>query len=119
MTPLFKNKTYDKLKFVALVLLPAAAAAYFSLAGVWDLPEADKVVGTATVVDTFLGILLGLSTSKYNNTVNAPDGELVVEQVDGEKYLGLGIAKGSSVEALASKDEIRLTVVDKTLHLPE
>ena len=61
-----KNKTYDLLKWVALILLPALGALYFGLASIWGLPYGEEVVGTITVVDTFLGAILQISTNNYN-----------------------------------------------------
>lgn len=60
------NKTYDILKWVAQYLLPALATLYFAVAKIWGLPYGEEVVGTITAVDTFLGILLGISTANYN-----------------------------------------------------
>lgn len=59
------NRTYDILKWVAQILLPALGTLYFALATIWGLPAADKVVGTITAIDAFLGVLLGLSTAQY------------------------------------------------------
>ena len=64
------NKMYDVLKWVAMYLLPATGTLYFALAGIWNLPYGEQVVGTITAVDTFLGVLLGISTMKYNKTNN-------------------------------------------------
>ena len=60
------NKVYDILKFIAQVVLPALGTLYFALAGIWGWPMGEQVVGTITAIDTFLGVLLGISTSKYN-----------------------------------------------------
>lgn len=60
------NKTYDFLKWVAQILLPGIGTLYFALAGIWNLPLADQIVGTITAIDAFLGLLLGISTAKYN-----------------------------------------------------
>ncbi len=60
------NKTYDTLKWTAQYLLPAAGTLYFGLAGIWGLPCGEQVVGTITAVDTFLGVLLGISSAQYN-----------------------------------------------------
>jgi hypothetical protein len=60
------NKTYDVLKWIAMILLPAVATLYSALAGIWGLPFGEQIVGTIVAVDTFLGVLLGISTSKYN-----------------------------------------------------
>ena len=59
------NKTYDVLKWIALVVLPALGTLYFALAGIWNLPYAEQVVGTVTAVDTFLGVMLGVSAMHY------------------------------------------------------
>ena len=60
------DKLYDVLKWIAMILLPALGTLYFALAGIWGFPYAEQVVGTVTAVDTFLGVLLGISTSQYN-----------------------------------------------------
>lgn len=60
------NETYDALKWVAMYLLPALGTLYFALAGIWNLPYGEQVVGTITAIDTFLGVLLGLSNMQYN-----------------------------------------------------
>lgn len=60
------NRTYDILKFIAQILLPALGTLYFALASIWNLPYGEQVVGTISAVDAFLGALLGISTKKYN-----------------------------------------------------
>ena len=60
------NKTYDVLKWIAQFLLQAAGTLYFALAGIWGLPYGEQVVGTITAIDTFLGVLLGISSANYN-----------------------------------------------------
>ena len=60
------NETYDILKKIAQVWLPAIATLYFALARIWNLPFAEEIVGTITAVDAFLGALLGISTMLYN-----------------------------------------------------
>lgn len=60
------NKTYDIFKWIAQILLPGIGTLYFALAGIWNLPLAEQIVGTITALDTFLGLLLGISTAKYN-----------------------------------------------------
>lgn len=60
------NKTYDILKWVAQYFLPAIGTLYFALSGIWGLPYGEQIVGTVTAVDTFLGVILGISTAQYN-----------------------------------------------------
>ena len=63
------NKVYDVLKCIALYLRPAIGTLYFALAGIWNFPYGEQVVGTITAVDTFLGVILGISTAQYNKKV--------------------------------------------------
>ena len=60
------NKVYDVLKWIAMYLLPALGTLYFALAGIWGLPYGEQIVGTITAIDTFLGVILGISTTQYN-----------------------------------------------------
>ena len=63
------GKTYDKLKWVAQILLPALGALYFGLAKAWGFPYSTEIVGTITAIDAFLGAILGISTMQYNKTL--------------------------------------------------
>ena len=74
------NSTYDKLKYIAQIVLPALATLYFAVAGIWGLPYAEEVVGTITAVDAFLGAILMFSSNSYtpptDGTINIiPNGE--------------------------------------------
>ena len=65
MKSFLSNKQYDILKWIALVLLPALGTLYFGLAQIWGFPYGEQIVGTITVVDTFLGVILGISNAQY------------------------------------------------------
>ena len=60
------DKVYDVLKWIAQYLLPASATLYFALSNMWGVPYAEQVVGTISAIDTFLGVMLGISTIQYN-----------------------------------------------------
>ena len=60
------NKTYDVLKYITMIVLPAIATLYFALAQVWDFPYSEEIVATITAITTFLGTLLQISKSKYD-----------------------------------------------------
>ena len=66
------NKLYDALKWIAMYLLPALGTLYFALASIWGLPYGEQIVGTITAIDTFLGVILGISTAQYNKRVDKP-----------------------------------------------
>lgn len=59
------NKTYDILKWIAQIVLPALGTLYFALSEIWGFPCGAQIVGTITAVDAFLGALLGISTAQY------------------------------------------------------
>lgn len=71
MKDIFKmsDRVYDTLKFIALIVLPALGSLYFALAGIWGLPYGEQIVGTITAIDTFLGVILGISNANYNKAV--------------------------------------------------
>lgn len=60
------NKTYDVLKYICMVCLPALGTLYFALASIWGFPYGEQIVGTITAIDTFLGTLLMISNNQYN-----------------------------------------------------
>lgn len=59
------NKTYDIIKWLAQLVLPAVGTLYAALSGIWGFPYTEQVVGTILAVDTFLGALLGISSANY------------------------------------------------------
>ncbi|MGG5333730.1 phage holin [Enterococcus sp. AZ163] len=62
------NKTYDILKWVAMIVLPATAT-FVGVVGkafYWDYTDLAVVVITAFA--TLLGTILGVSAAKYNNS---------------------------------------------------
>ena len=63
------NKVYDILKYIAQIVLPATGTLYFALAGIWGFPYGEQIVGTITAVDTFLGVVIGISSTNYNKRI--------------------------------------------------
>ena len=60
------NQTYDILKYIALIVLPAISALYFGLAQIWGWPYGEEIVGSIAVIDTFLGAMLQISKDNYD-----------------------------------------------------
>jgi hypothetical protein len=60
------NKTYDILKWIAQYFLPAVGALYLALSKIWGFPNGEEVMGTVAAIDTFLGVMLGISSANYN-----------------------------------------------------
>ena len=61
------DKVYDILKFIAQIVLPALATFYLTLAGIWSLPYGEQISGTIMAIDTLLGAILMISSTKYNS----------------------------------------------------
>lgn len=60
-----KNETYDVLKWVAMLLLPALATLISALGNIWGLPWAPQVSDTIVAVNAALAMVLGISTINY------------------------------------------------------
>lgn len=77
---LLGNKIYDILSYIALIILPALATFYLTLAGLWNFPEPEKVAATIVAVDTLLGAMLKISKKSYDNSEERFDGDLKIGQ---------------------------------------
>lgn len=75
-------KLYDFLRWVALILLPALTALYVGVGSLWNFPAVTQVVGTMTVLDTVLGILLNQSSKNHAKDIVVGD-ILVQQDLDG------------------------------------
>lgn len=77
------SKTYDLLKWIITVVLPAFGALYITLANLWGLPAAEAVSGTAAALGTFGGVFLVYKSKAYFSFSERPtdltyDGEMVI-----------------------------------------
>jgi hypothetical protein len=99
------GKTYDILKFCAMVAFPALGTLYFALAGIWGLPAAEQVVGTIVAVDTFLGVILQISSARYKEE---HVGTIVVKEIGDKKVFSLEIDEDPN--DLENREEILFKV---------
>lgn len=106
---LITGKTYDALKYLAQVVLPALGTLYFALAGIWSLPSAQEIVGTIVAVDTFLGVVLHLSSTAYAKSDARFDGEINVSETPEKKEFSLDL-KDMHPEEIEKKDELTFKV---------
>lgn len=60
------NKLYDVLVRIVKYVLPALGSLYFGLSQIWGFPYGEEVVGTISLVATFLAVCLGISSYNYN-----------------------------------------------------
>lgn len=102
------GKTYDVLKNVAQIWLPAAGTLYVSLSQVWGFPAAEQISLTVLAVDTFLGVILGISSAVYNASDRKYDGTLTIQ--DGEDGSTLRLSSVDA-KALNTKNEVVFKIV--------
>lgn len=98
------NTAYNSIKWIALVFLPALGALYFGLGQLWDLPEVEKVVGSVTVVETFLGLLLRKAAGNYGSVNTIGDAIVKQDPVTGEA-VGLSFVVDGSVRPAILEDK--------------
>lgn len=65
------NKTYDVLKYIAQIVLPAIGTLYAALAGIWGFPYGEQIVGSIVAIDTALGTILDISSTKYKKNLES------------------------------------------------
>lgn len=101
------GKLYDYLKWLAQVVFPGVGTLYVALAGLWGLPSALEVSGTILAVDTFLGLLLGISQINYAKATGA--GSIIVTDTGGKMMYNLQLE--DDPETLKDMEEVRFKVV--------
>lgn len=69
------NKTYDILKYVTLLIMPALATFVNGVGIVWGIPYTNEITATITAFGVFLGAALGISSKNYEPETH---GNLVV-----------------------------------------
>lgn len=59
------NKVYDVLKWLCIIVFPALAWGYDSLAPLWNLPFPDKIPQTINIIAFVVGCIIGVSSLNY------------------------------------------------------
>jgi hypothetical protein len=70
---LIKNKTYDVLKALATIILPAIATLYIALASIWGFGLANEVNATIEAIICFINALLGLFIAQSSKAYHKGD----------------------------------------------
>lgn len=60
-----KNSTYDTLKYIVTIALPATEALWLTLGKIWNFPYVVEIGATIAAITVFLGALLGISNEQY------------------------------------------------------
>jgi hypothetical protein len=111
---LISNGTYDLLKKVVTIVLPAFATLYAALSQAWGFPNSEAVVATCAAVATFGGVLLSVSTKSWNKSEAKYDGEITITGVDeitGHPDLALNIT--TDPNELFSKRTVRFRPINE------
>lgn len=59
------NRTYDILKWVALVVIPASATLVLTVGKIWGLPYYDNIGATISAIGLFIAAVIGVSNKDY------------------------------------------------------
>lgn len=61
-----KNTTYDKLKSIALFVVPVLAFAA-SMLSIWDVPYQEQLTQTLTAIDVLIGACVGIAKKQWED----------------------------------------------------
>ena len=70
------NETFDVLKWVAMLALPALATLISTVGAIWQIPYTEEISRTVVAVNAALAAVLGISSANYNkDQANEPETE--------------------------------------------
>lgn len=98
---------YSKVKWLIVVVIPAAGTLYFALAKIWTLPAGEQILGSLLAVQAFLGVIFAISTNQYNNSDAKFDGSVTLSETEDKHIVAV---EGIHPEEMAKKDEVLLKV---------
>ena len=85
------NKTYDILAYIQRIVLPATATLIATLGQIWAWTwPVEETVLTLTAIDTFLGVILRISSNQYFEAQELMGNLDVPEEEDEEGEEGIG-----------------------------
>lgn len=64
---LMSNRTYNVLKDLTMIILPAVSLFYVTLSTIWGFPYVTEIVATIAAVIVLLGAVLKISGIRYQN----------------------------------------------------
>ena len=114
---MFSNKVYDFLKAIAQFILPAVTTLYATLGDIWGLPYVVQISATLAAVNTFLGIILGISTAQYKKSDAYTDGTLKIDTSDPNTDRALMVAK-TPFEEMKTKSIVTFKVETASKPIP-
>ena len=79
------NTTYDRLKWFALVFIPAFEFLILTLGDIWGFAHYIEIGQTIAAIGVFLAALLGVSSKNYYKRIGDQPAEEVEEVADPDK----------------------------------
>lgn len=79
------NISYDRLKWFALVFIPAFEFLILTLGDIWDFAHYIEIGQTIAAIGVFLAALLGVSSKNYYKRIGDQPAEEVEEVADPDK----------------------------------
>lgn len=70
---LIPNKAYDVLKWLCIIVLPAAATFLLTLGQIWGIPHATEIAASIVGASTFIGAIIGASALKGGTSNDVED----------------------------------------------
>lgn len=92
----------SKMAFRLLIVFSAVGAAYFVLTLIWNVPEAESVLGIITIINLVLGIILYRKSIRFDGSI------VVIEKDEGGKLYSLNL--DGDPEDIDKKDEVLFKV---------
>ena len=62
---MLSNKTYDRIKIIALIFVPFCAF-LSTILSIWNVPYTEQITATLVAIDTLLGALVQVASNFYN-----------------------------------------------------
>ena len=91
------NKVYDRLKNIALIIIPALTMLWTTIGETWNIPYTTQVAATISAVGVFLGAsaAAALTAAKQLALRSENEGKniVVIFPDDGMKYLSTNMYK--------------------------
>ena len=72
------NKTYDVLKWLSIIAIPAIEAFWLTVGKVWGWPHLTEVGTTIAAIGVLIGALIGVSCAQYSGEADE-DPEAIIE----------------------------------------
>lgn len=79
------NISYDRMKWFALVFIPAFEFLILTLGDIWDFAHYIEIGQTIAAIGVFLAALLGVSSKNYYKRIGDQPAEEVEEVADPDK----------------------------------